>query len=54
VDAVYHIALPELIAATADVCRRNPRLSAQQKWMDEMIGQGRLLDFEELAPTLAV
>ncbi len=49
VDALYHVALPELIDATSAVGTAKQRAA-----LDEIVGQRRLLDFEDLLPTLAV
>lgn len=48
VDALYHVALPELQAAVARVGN-----AGQQRSLQEMVGQGRLLDYRDLASTLA-
>ena len=48
-DALYHVALPELIDAT--VASGNQRQLAA---LNEIVGQNRLLDFDDLLPTLAV
>lgn len=48
VDAVYHLALDELIAATHAV-----GTTQQQEAVDEMVGQNRLRDFSMLAAHLA-
>ena len=49
VDAVYHIALPELERAVA----RYDNLE-QLECLGELLDQARLLDFQTLAPTLAL
>jgi len=49
VDAVYHIALPELERAVA----RYDNLE-QLECLGELLDQGRLRDFQTLAPTLAL
>lgn len=49
VDAIYHPALPELRAAVREV-----GTSAQRDVLDELVGQRRLLDYHDLAPTLAI
>jgi hypothetical protein len=49
VDSMYHVALPELIAAT----RASGNLY-QMENLDEITGQRRLLDFDDLLPNLAV
>jgi hypothetical protein len=48
VDAVYHVALDELLAATHSV-----GTLAQRGALDEMVGQNRLRDFSLLAQHLA-
>ncbi len=48
VDAVYHVALDELLAATTDVGNAN-----QVATINTLIAQGRLLDYSTLAATLA-
>ncbi|WP_026248399.1 NgoMIV family type II restriction endonuclease [Streptomyces sp. LaPpAH-108] len=48
VDAVYHIAFDALREAVKDVGSKQ-----QQNDLAEIIGQGRLRPYEELAPTLA-
>jgi hypothetical protein len=49
VDAVYHIALPELEKAVAE-------LENEEQWecLGELLDQGRLRDFNDLASTLAL
>lgn len=49
VDAVYHIALPELEKAVAYVDN-----DEQLQCLAELLDQGRLRDFMDLAPTLAL
>lgn len=49
VDAVYHPAFEELVAAVAAEKRSN-----QRDTLDELIGQRRLLDYADLARTIAV
>ncbi len=49
VDAVYHIALPELERAVAKYDNLE-----QLECLGELLDQGRLLDFQDLAPTLAL
>lgn len=49
VDAVYHLAFDELEAAVAD-----SQNAAQQEVWHEVVGQGRLLNIEVLASSLAV
>ncbi len=48
VDAVYHVALPELRNAV-----RSCAYQEQQRIFDELVGQGRLLDYNDLPQTLA-
>lgn len=48
-DALYHVALPELTAAVSAV--GGP---LQVAALDEIVGQRRLLDFDDLVPNLAV
>jgi NgoMIV restriction enzyme len=47
VDAVYHLVLDELKAATATVGTRQ-----QKETLDELTSQKRVLPFDDLAPTL--
>jgi hypothetical protein len=49
VDAVYHVMLPELIAATNAVAP-NP----QREVLQELVAQRRLRPFDELGPTLVL
>jgi hypothetical protein len=49
VDAVYHVLLDELVAATTAVGTRD-----QKAVLDELVGQGRLRSFDDLAPTLVL
>ena len=49
IDAVYHIAFAELRAAAAASGYSN-----QEETLEELIAQHRLLDYKDLAPTLAV
>ena len=48
IDAVYHLALPELRAAVAAVGNEE-----QQSMLDELVAQRRLLDYSDLISTLA-
>ena len=48
IDAVYHLALPQLQAAVAAVGAPN-----QQSVLNELVAQRRLLDYSELIATLA-
>jgi hypothetical protein len=47
VDAVYHVLLHEVVAATSAVAPK-----PQQKILEELVVQRRVRSFEELAPTL--
>jgi hypothetical protein len=49
VDAVYHVMLDELLAATAAVGTRD-----QRTVLDELVGQGRVRSFDDLAATLVL
>jgi hypothetical protein len=49
VDAVYHVMLPELVAAAAAVAPKK-----QQVILNELVVQRRLRPFDELAPTLVL
>jgi hypothetical protein len=49
VDAVYHVALDELVQATGTA--GNPK---QQAVLDELSAQNRLADFESLVSVLAI
>lgn len=49
VDAVYHVALDELVQATGTAGN-----AEQQAVLEEMITQNRLADFETLVPVLAI
>jgi hypothetical protein len=49
IDAVYHVMLDELVAATEAV-----GTPEQQIVLDELVSQRRLLPFDRLVPTLAV
>lgn len=49
IDAVYHVALDELVAATASVGN-----TEQVSILNEIVGQGRLFDLSSLSAVLAV
>jgi hypothetical protein len=49
IDALYHVMLEELITATAAV-----GTNEQRRALDELVGQGRVKPFDDLAPTLVV
>lgn len=49
VDALYHVALDALQQAVSEVGGKS-----QQRALDEIVGQRRLLDFDDLVTTLAV
>ena len=48
-DAVYHVSLPQLVQAVDEV-----GTSDQQRALEVMVGQERLLPFEDLVPNLSV
>lgn len=49
IDAVYHVALPELRQAVDEAGTVD-----QRDAMAEMVGQNRLVDFDQLARTLSI
>lgn len=49
IDAVYHVALDELLSATSSVGN-----AEQKATLDEIVGQGRLFDLASLPSVLAV
>jgi hypothetical protein len=53
VDAVYHVALDELVLATEEVCGPKRRLWSQVDTLTLLVSQGRLADFADLPMVLA-
>lgn len=49
IDTLYHVALPELIAAVDTT-----GTSEQQTALEELVSQDRIFDFDRLAPTLLI